>query len=69
MDVVPDYLELIVDKYPYAIPLYSVTLSNHLNQLKDDFAHLDGLGIFGNYTGKLSIRNMAESAHTFVESI
>lgn len=63
------YLALQVDRIPQAIPLYSPSLARSLHSLREDFSHLDGLGIFGNYTGAISIRNMAESAKAFADSL
>lgn len=67
---VPDQcLQMQVDRIPNAIPLYSPSLASSLHSLRNDFSHLDGLGIFGNYTGVISIRNMAESAKAFADSL
>ena len=50
------------------IPLYAPHLENQLSQLRKDFFYMNGFAIFGNYTGAISIRNMAESARLFVAS-
>jgi hypothetical protein len=48
------------------IPLYSPQLNQQLQQIKKDMLHMDGMAIFGNYTGAISLRAMAESASMFV---
>lgn len=52
-------------KWNRAIPLYDLHLKSALEQAKADLNQNQGLILFGNYTGEVSIRGMIETVSSF----
>lgn len=57
-------LETVIHRWSAAIPVYSPELAHTHEILKQDFCAAPGRVLFGNYTGQISLRGMAEFAMT-----
>jgi oxygen-dependent protoporphyrinogen oxidase len=55
-------LELIITRWPRAIPQYSIALPKVWNAARESWCGQPGRILFGNYTGQVSLRGMIESA-------
>jgi oxygen-dependent protoporphyrinogen oxidase len=55
-------LELVITRWPRAIPQYSITLPQVWNAARESWCAQKGRILFGNYTGQVSLRGMIESA-------
>ncbi|MEM6725289.1 MAG: FAD-dependent oxidoreductase [Bacteroidota bacterium] len=54
-------LQIRCFRWPQGIPLYSPALYEQLPEM-DRLARMQGLNLFGNYTGQISIRGMSQTA-------
>jgi oxygen-dependent protoporphyrinogen oxidase len=54
-------LEIIIHRWPEAIPVYSPQLQAAHEVLRGDFCVAPGRMIFGNYTGQISLRGMVDT--------
>jgi len=54
-------LQIVIHRWPSAIPLYSPALAAAHQILREDFCAAPGRILFGNYTGQISLRGMADS--------
>lgn len=57
-------LELIITRWPRAIPQYSIELPKVWNAARESWCAQTGKILFGNYTGQVSLRGMIEGATT-----
>lgn len=55
-------LELVINRWPRAIPQYSAALPSVWQQARETWCARPGRILFGNYTGQVSLRGMIESA-------
>ena len=55
-------LELVITRWPRAIPQYSIALPKVWNAARESWCGQPGRILFGNYTGQVSLRGMIESA-------
>jgi len=55
-------LELVINRWPRAIPKYSVDLPHLWQTARETWCERPGRLLFGNYTGQVSLRGMIESA-------
>ena len=55
-------LELVINRWPRAIPQYSAALPEVWQQARASWCATPGRILFGNYTGQVSLRGMIESA-------
>jgi oxygen-dependent protoporphyrinogen oxidase len=55
-------LELVITRWPRAIPQYSIELPKVWSVARETWCALPGRVLFGNYTGQVSLRGMIESA-------
>jgi len=55
-------LELVINRWPRAIPRYSVRLPQIWQEARRTWCAQPGRILFGNYTGQVSLRGMIESA-------
>lgn len=55
-------LEMIISRWPQAIPQYSTALPRVWQQARESWCARPGRLLFGNYTGQVSLRGMIESA-------
>jgi oxygen-dependent protoporphyrinogen oxidase len=55
-------LELVITRWPRAIPQYSVELPKLWSAARETWCARPGRVLFGNYTGQVSLRGMIESA-------
>jgi protoporphyrinogen/coproporphyrinogen III oxidase len=56
--------QLIINRWPRAIPQYSITLPRVWQRARQTWCATPGRVLFGNYTGQVSLRGMIESAAT-----
>ncbi len=59
-------LETVINRWPRAIPQYSVDLPKLWQSARQTWCATSGRMLFGNYTGQVSLRGMIESAATLV---
>jgi len=52
----------VIHRWPAALPQYSVDLPKVWQKARDSWCIIPGRMLFGNYTGKISLRGMIESA-------
>jgi oxygen-dependent protoporphyrinogen oxidase len=57
-----ELVELVISRWPRAIPRYSVTLPSVWRKARETWCAKPGHVLFGNYTGQVSLRGMVESA-------
>ena len=57
-------LETVINRWPRAIPQYSVDLPKLWQTARQTWCATSGQMLFGNYTGQVSLRGMIESAAT-----
>ena len=55
-------LQLVVNRWPRAIPQYSTTLPDIWRSAQETWCGEPGHVLFGNYTGQVSLRGMIERA-------
>ena len=58
-------LELVVTRWPRAIPQYSTGLPRLWQTARETWCARPGRILFGNYTGQVSLRGMIETALSF----
>jgi len=54
-------LQTVIHRWPHAIPIYSPHLAAAHQILRQDFCAKPGCILFGNYTGQISLRGMAQA--------
>ena len=58
-------LEVVIHRWPAALPQYSATLRDAWACARNGWCSIPGRMLFGNYTGQISLRGMIESSSTF----
>jgi oxygen-dependent protoporphyrinogen oxidase len=56
-------LDVVIHRWPAALPQYSVNLSDVWDYARQSWCATPGRILFGNYTGQISLRGMIESAY------
>jgi oxygen-dependent protoporphyrinogen oxidase len=59
-------LELVITRWPQAIPQYSIELPKVWESARDTWCAKPGRILFGSYTGQVSLRGMIESAANLI---
>jgi oxygen-dependent protoporphyrinogen oxidase len=62
-------LELVITRWPHAIPQYSTDLPKLWNAAREGWCAQPGRILFGNYTGQVSLRGMIESVANLDRSV